>query len=569
MITHALKADPKPLYIQRKLVNSLPFIEWATSQGFSKVITPEELHVTIVYSKQPIDWDSVLSDSAPLTSIGGPRSVERLGDKGAVVLKFESQELSERHNVWSAAGASWDYEGYIPHVTITYDAGAVDLTSVKPFTGSLEFGPEIYEVPNEDYVEEKINYLAPVERPEVPKPPKVTTPYVVAAIKECCVSRGHQPSQEFSAIVSRMFKRHTAQSDLVHSGSVYSSEVPKVKRKLTLGSFERLFKGAPLGNQNAKKNKPGSTGLNGEVRSADPNKTWDGQDIPTYTVEQLYPKFEELKRKGIKSELTPEQFHEKTKGRVDPVEMVKAIWGEEEYRTGKVTKGEIHEHSGGMGSEHLEGGITFSGSGQVHGSRVEWVERTLHPDMQAIDHTYLKMAKGEDNKGTARALFRKSVPLYKRMGLKAITVHANLEAGAYAWSKFGFAADNLSHVRQQVEQGWASILRHTNAGIPKEDRKPLSKDATDEMNGLRDILASNDRHMALKLASFPTPNLDAHFGHVFDVAKDSRIPKDVKMTFIKTAMSGKDWDGTLRFDDPTSSQQLDMYLRGSKKTSKP
>ena len=57
-------------------------------------------------------------------------------------------------------------------------------------------------------------------------------------------------------------------------------------------------------------------------------------------------------------------------------------------------------------------------------------------------------------------------------------------------------------------------------------------------------MASDDKHMGLRLASLPTPHLDARFGHVYDEAKDQRVPNGVPMTFMKTAMSGKHWIST-------------------------
>jgi hypothetical protein len=63
----------------------------------------------------------------------------------AVVLLFASDALSWRHQGMVEAGASHDYDEYQPHVTLTYDAGDVDLDTIKPFTGELRFGPELFE----------------------------------------------------------------------------------------------------------------------------------------------------------------------------------------------------------------------------------------------------------------------------------------------------------------------------------------------------------------------------------------------------------------------------------------
>lgn len=147
----ASDAKPRPLYVRRNLLNGAEFIRWAKAQGFKSVTTADDLHVTITYSRQPVDWLamgdawSAQPDGKLTVPAGGPRVVEPLGDKGAVVLTFASADLTWRNARMRELGASWDYPEYQPHVTITYDGGDVDLEAVEPFRGRLVFGPEIFE----------------------------------------------------------------------------------------------------------------------------------------------------------------------------------------------------------------------------------------------------------------------------------------------------------------------------------------------------------------------------------------------------------------------------------------
>jgi SPP1 gp7 family putative phage head morphogenesis protein len=74
------------------------------------------------------------------------RSIIQLGSEGAVVLQFESAPLSARHQYFLDQGASWDYDGYYPHITLTYDAPAgLDLSTVEPYNGPIVLGPEEFE----------------------------------------------------------------------------------------------------------------------------------------------------------------------------------------------------------------------------------------------------------------------------------------------------------------------------------------------------------------------------------------------------------------------------------------
>jgi len=67
------------------------------------------------------------------------------------VLRFESQALTDRWQQIVDAGASWDYEDYKPHVTISFDAPDIDVDSIEPYAGELVFGPEIFAELKEDW----------------------------------------------------------------------------------------------------------------------------------------------------------------------------------------------------------------------------------------------------------------------------------------------------------------------------------------------------------------------------------------------------------------------------------
>lgn len=148
-------ASPRPLYVHRKLLNADELIAWAKEQGFEVSERPADLHVTVVYSKRPVDWlqadeDWTNDDEGGYTvKAGGPRMVDRLGDKGAIVLLFGSSHLSYRHeSILRQVGGSHDFSEYQPHVTFTYAAAddeTLERARKNPFTGKLRFGPEIFE----------------------------------------------------------------------------------------------------------------------------------------------------------------------------------------------------------------------------------------------------------------------------------------------------------------------------------------------------------------------------------------------------------------------------------------
>lgn len=145
-------STPRSLYIRRDVKNWKAIKAFYEEQGAANVYG-SEMHVTICYSKQPVDWLKVGADSwgnqddrGNLTvKAGGPRVMEQFGKH--LVLAFSNTDLSWRHrSILEQTGGSWDDEDdFTPHVSISRDPGAVDPLTMKSWTGPIDLGPEIFE----------------------------------------------------------------------------------------------------------------------------------------------------------------------------------------------------------------------------------------------------------------------------------------------------------------------------------------------------------------------------------------------------------------------------------------
>ena len=133
----------RSLYVSRKLLNGAEVARWFLNQGLPSVYVPADMHVTIVYSRQPMWWAAVPEDDAPLVIPSGPTWLERLGESQVVALRFDAPVIEQRHQAYRDAGASADYPTFRPHVTISAYGAGIDLRAIKPFPGALHFGPEI------------------------------------------------------------------------------------------------------------------------------------------------------------------------------------------------------------------------------------------------------------------------------------------------------------------------------------------------------------------------------------------------------------------------------------------
>lgn len=141
-------AAPRTLCVRRDVINADEIKRWARGQGITDIVP--DLHVTICYSRTPLDWIKAGNASewgseknGQMTiPAGGPRVVEPLGGMTAVLM-FASSQLCWRHEEIMRAGATHDYDGYQPHVSLT--KAAVDLDSVEPYRGPIVLGPEVFE----------------------------------------------------------------------------------------------------------------------------------------------------------------------------------------------------------------------------------------------------------------------------------------------------------------------------------------------------------------------------------------------------------------------------------------
>lgn len=153
----------KTLYVNRPLLNSDDIIAWAKAQGLVTMLDPEELHVTICYSKEKFDWEYITPDEeelvvpeiSPKDKNPPVRQIEMFGkDYNVLVLQFGSDELHDRWTDLCEYGASFDFPDYKSHITITYDGADIDIDEIEPYQGKLVFGPEEFSEINTNWADD-------------------------------------------------------------------------------------------------------------------------------------------------------------------------------------------------------------------------------------------------------------------------------------------------------------------------------------------------------------------------------------------------------------------------------
>lgn len=152
-------AAPRTLFMYRHVENAKEILDHFSSQGVKNLYKAADLHVTIAYSREPVDWMKVGSDdwggdANGLLAIkpGGARLIEQLGGEKVVCQLFGSNDLTYRHMRCIDAGCDWQWGDYQPHITIaSAPANASDLADVKPWQGAILLGPEVFQEIDEDW----------------------------------------------------------------------------------------------------------------------------------------------------------------------------------------------------------------------------------------------------------------------------------------------------------------------------------------------------------------------------------------------------------------------------------
>lgn len=171
--------DPAPLYVSRKVQpeTGRKLLAWARSKGIPNLEKLADLHVTVLKSREPVDWFEMGDPWGPLDDDGilkvmpgGPRAILKLGDKGAIVLRFNSGALKYRNEEMRERGASSDFPTYEPHITLGYAPDFEIPDDLEAFQDELLFGPELFEPlqvdlqPFDDNVEFSVAELDAVDK---------------------------------------------------------------------------------------------------------------------------------------------------------------------------------------------------------------------------------------------------------------------------------------------------------------------------------------------------------------------------------------------------------------------
>lgn len=248
----------------------------------------------------------------------------------------------------------------------------------------------------------------------------------------------------------------------------------------------------------------------------------------------LVDTFTRFKNDGCLMESHPTEMARKWKaimGDVHPHEVLRAFLG---------TTG-LHNHNMSQLAINLdETGkkISVATHGEedsidVHGARATALSRFIHMgDPKYVEHSLLKLESSDQGGGVVKKMYKACVPLYDKLGLKHITLCANIDGGAYAWAKYGFEYFDATERKNHLQEIKQAIFTQTKG-------KKLTADAQDELDSITKVIESKGTGKTVwSLADMQTPALDQQF--------KSTISKTFKKNgnFMKLLFLGKDGKGS-------------------------
>jgi hypothetical protein len=140
----------KTLYVNRPVLNADEIIAWAKENGIEKCVQPDDMHVTLAFSRNPVDWPK--PDKSPIHIFPKDTTLTLFGpDKDCLVLTFDSALLEERWQELCDAGCSWDWKGFHPHITLSYSFDLRTQQYMPTYKGPIVLGPEEFAEVNEDW----------------------------------------------------------------------------------------------------------------------------------------------------------------------------------------------------------------------------------------------------------------------------------------------------------------------------------------------------------------------------------------------------------------------------------
>lgn len=271
-----------------------------------------------------------------------------------------------------------------------------------------------------------------------------------------------------------------------------------------------------------------------------------------HSVEDIAKDIDELKKAGVDVVGVPINWHDAFKGKVLPREIMNAMLGglPKNNKPDRVASLKMEVSPTSYDDDaNRKYEVTFRAKNvDVHGAFAPLVSRRINTERKEVDHSYLELEKSDRGGPAVKKMFAEAIPLYQKMGLEKVTVHANLDAGGYAWGRYGFSADTPSKYYSAVK---TRLDDHGLAGLANiAGYGPEHKKEYEALHSLADKY-KNNKELPSIFTTAQTPHLDALYKKYYPLRN---------LGYKQIALGSMDWQGHLILKDKARLQHLGAYV---------
>lgn len=262
-----------------------------------------------------------------------------------------------------------------------------------------------------------------------------------------------------------------------------------------------------------------------------------GSAIKKYTREEIDADITGLNNAGIRTmDGVGSHFLENYPG-VKPSDVVSAMGA-----GGNVTSGRVRFNP--HGKLNVELAVEIAPGYPPKSYRIS---RDFDPVNKSVYHDFLSLSANAQGAGTVKQVFRESLPLYDKMGMKTVDVFANIDGGGYAWGRYGFD--------QQGTEFKNAATKGLKGLTDKLGNRKLSTEAWAEHAAVAEVLSGSlgkEPSLPRVVTSLKTPHLDKELADYHGAKSGS---------FLKTILNTQSWHGTLSLVDKEQRAHLNDYIK--------
>lgn len=177
----------------------------------------------------------------------------------------------------------------------------------------------------------------------------------------------------------------------------------------------------------------------------------------------------------------------------------------------------------------------------------------------------LTLPSDQQNAGVVKSVFKDYIKTFESLNINKMELHANLDAGGYAWAKYGFKPKSLTSDKKLALDAMERLNKFQD--LVDLEAAPEAEHEFKTIKRLLSRYVDNDYNTSITaiMAHLKTPHLDkllnADMKISFKAIKPpvKSVPKNLKLSLSKFMLMNSNWHGVLELN-PKSKQHLNKYL---------